>query len=584
MNPWLAGLSALTEHIWAACAVFFVIVWGFFIVRGCLLYFFEDSLTEAEVLSISATGWVIPVVLLSLFTLLASLILNALIGGIFAGIILLFSLWLFRNKRTTYHLLIFVALLIPTLILRFAFLADQVLPAYFDSAEHYRLIKLLTESYQTGNLSYELTSLYYHLGFHSLTALISYFFQIPIIDIMLVIGPLLLTFLPFSFYFILKHETDSTPAAFLACLLAGFGFHMPAHVLNWGKYPALVGMLAMLAIFNLTYLLYRNDIVKHRRAVLILLSISIPISLFVHSRTLVIYGLLCVAFLVTASWSRLRASYHPISFIMLTIFLAIELVFIQNNFVLKTLFDTYITKDIWMLVLLLPLTLIAALAYPKPTFLLLTWLVLCILCMFIPIVIPVHGIQTPLDRPFVQMFSIVPLALLGGFGFAGVTQWTQRLYLKPKLIQRFIQISIFGLVCLNAALTYQFYPSSCCRFVRRDDLAVFAWLEQTLPADANILIPSSVLSVTSKEATQSRTGVDAGIWIKPLTSHETTFAPQETQFTQPVTYQELCAQGITHIYIGSMPESFKRIQEDADGYTIAFLLPQAGIYALTGCR
>ncbi len=584
MNPWLAGLSALTEHAWAACAVLFIIAWGFFVARACLLHFFEHSLTEAEVLSISATGWVIPVLVLSLFTLFISLLFTAIVGSIFAGIVILLSLWLFRNKRITSHLLIFIAILIPTLILRFAFLADQVLPSYFDSAEHYRLIKLLIESYHTGNLSYGLTSLYYHLGFHSLSAFISYFFQVEIIDLMLVIGPILLTFLPFSFYFILKRETNSTFAAFFSCLVAGFGFHMPAHVLNWGKYPALLGMLAMLAVFNLAYLLYRNDAFKNHRAIFILLTIAIPASVFIHSRTLVVYGLLCITFLITASWSRLRASYRLVSFILLISLLAIELFAIQNNFVLKTLLDTYLTKDIWMLALLLPLTIIAAMVYPKPTFFLLTWLALCILCMFIPIVIPVHGIQTLLDRPFVQMFSIVPLALLGGFGLAGLTQWTQRFHLKPNPIQHFVHVAIIGLVFLNTALTYQFYPSACCRFASRDDLAALTWLEQNLPTDANILIPSSVLSVTSKEETQSLTGVDAGIWIKPLTSRKTTFAPQATQFTQPETHQKLCAQGITHIYIGGMPESFKPMQENPAEYTIAFLLPKAGIYALTGCR
>ncbi|MBN8579404.1 MAG: hypothetical protein J0L96_01940 [Anaerolineae bacterium] len=584
MNPWLAGLSALAEHAWAACAVLFIIAWGFFVARASLLHFFEDSLTEAEVLSISAAGWVIPVLILSLLTLFVSLLFNAIVGGIVAIIVILFIFWLFRNKRTSSHLLIFISLLIPTLILRFAFLADQVLPSYFDSAEHYRLIHLLTESYQTGNLSYGLTSLYYHLGFHSLSAFISYFFQVEIIDLMLVIGPILLTFLPFSFYFILKRETNSTVAAFFSCLVAGFGFHMPAHVLNWGKYPALVGMLAMLVVFNLTYLLYRNDIFKHRRAIFIFLIIAIPVSVFIHSRTLVVYGLLCITFLITASWCRLRASYRLVSFILPISLLVIEFFAIQNNFVLKTLLDTYLTKDLWMLVLLLPLTITAAMVYPKPTFFLLTWLALCILCMFIPIVIPVHGIQTLLDRPFVQMFSIVPLALLGGFGLAGLTQWTQRFQLKPNLIQRFMHVSIVGLVLLNAALTYQFYPSACCRFASRDDLAAFTWLEQNLPADVNILIPSSVLSVTSKETTQSLTGVDAAIWITPLTSRKTTFAPQATQFTQPEIYQQLCIQGITHIYSGGMPESFKPIQENPAEYTIAFLLPQAGIYALTGCR
>ncbi len=584
MNPWLAGLSALAEHAWAACAVLFIIAWGFFVARASLLHFFEDSLTEADVLSISAAGWVIPVSILSLLTFFISLLFTAIVGGVFAGSVILFSLWLIRHKWISSHLLIFISLLIPTLILRFAFLADQVLPAYFDSAEHYRLIHLLIESYQTGNLSYGLTSLYYHLGFHSLSAFISYFFQVEIIDLMLVVGPILLTFLPFSFYFILKRESDSTPAAFLACLLAGFGFHMPAHVLNWGKYPALLSLLAMLAVFNLAYLLYRNDAFKNRRAIFILLSIAIPASVFIHSRTLVIYGLLCIAFLITAGWSRLRASHRLVSFILPISLLAIEFFAIQNNFVLRTLLDTYLTKDIWMLVLLLPLTIIAAKVYPKPTFFLLTWLALCILCMFIPIVIPVHGIQTPLDRPFVQMFSIVPLALLGGFGLAGLTQWTQRFHLKPNLIQHFMYVSIVGLVLLNAALTYQFYPSECCRFASRDDLAAFTWLEQNLPSDVNILIPSSVLSVTSKETTQSLTGVDAGIWITPLTSRKTTFAPQATQFTQPEIYQQLCIQGITHIYSGGMPESFKPIQENPAEYTIAFLLPHAGIYALTGCR
>lgn len=584
MNPWLAGFSALAEYAWAACAVFFIIAWGFFVARVCLLHFFEVSLTEVEVLSISAAGWVIPVLILSLFTLFILLIFNAIIGGICAGILIFFSVWLFRHKRITAHLLIFIALLIPTLILRFAFLADQVLPSYFDSAEHYRLIHLLTESYQTGNLSYGLTSLYYHLGFHLLTAFISYFFQVEIIDLMLVIGPILLTFLPFSFYFILKRETNSTVAAFFGCLLAGFGFHMPAHVLNWGKYPALLGMLAMLSVFNLAYLLYCNHVFKNRRTIFILLTVAIPASVFIHSRTLIIYGLLGIASLITAGWSRLRDSHRPISFILLISLFAIEIFAIQNNFVLKTLLDTYLTKDLWMLVLLLPLTIIAAMVYPKPTFFLLTWLALCILCLFIPIIIPVHGIQTPLDRPFVQMFSVIPLSLLGGFGLAGLTQWSQRFHLKSNLIQRFIHVSIFSLVFLNAAQNYQFYSSACCRFASRDDLAAFTWLEQNLPSDANILIPSSVLSVTSKETTQSLTGVDAGIWIMPLTSRKTTFAPQATQFTQPEIYQQLCAQGITHIYSGGMPESFKPMQENPGGYTIAFLLPQAGIYTLTGCK
>lgn len=587
MNPWTDGLSALTGHVWAACAVVFIILWGFIITREVLLRFFENSFTEADVISISLAGWVVPVLFLSIFTFVVALFFNALMAGLLAALIILVSsLILIWNKPIHFFILILTILLIPSIILRFAFISNIVLPSYFDPAEHYRLIHLLTESYRTGTLSVGLTSIFYHLGFHSLIAFISHYFQVEIIDLMLVFGPLVLALLPFSFYFLIKRETDSASSACFACLLAGFGFHMPAHLMNWGKYPALLGFVAMLFVFNMAYMLYRNDILKDRKRVVILLLCAVLASALIHSRTLVIFGLICLATLITLAWENQRALIRTFTFILLISLFFIEILVLQNNSTLQTLLTSYITNDSWILFLILPLSVASAFHYPRQTFFLFTWLTLCILCLFIPIPIPIHGIQTPLDRPFVQMFAIIPLALLGGLGLACTTQWIQRLRPNSDLIQRFVNFFVFGFVLLNTALHYHFYPSECCRFASRDDLAAFTWLDENLPPNAKILIASTGLYVTSFETPEKQSGVDAGIWIAPLLSRTVELAGAGMQFDLADTHTDLCTRGVEYIYVGGMPQSFDAAQLNAIPiwYVPSFALPSAKIYQVLGCK
>lgn len=587
MNPWADGLSALTEHAWAACVVLFIILWGFIITREVLLRFLENSFTEADVLSISLAGWVVPSLILSIFTFGIALLFNAFMAGILAALmILVSSLILIRNKPIRFSILISTVLLIPSIILRFAFVSNIVLPSYFDPAEHYRLIHLLTESYRTGSLSVGLTSIFYHLGFHSLIAFISHYFQVEIIDLMLVFGPLVLALLPFSFYFLIKRETDSASAAFFACLLTGFGFHMPAHLMNWGKYPALLGFVALLFVFQLAYMFYRNDIFKDRKRVVILLSFAVITSALIHSRTLVVFGLLCLAALITLTWENQRALIRAFTFILLISLFFIEILVLQNNSTLQTLLTSYITNDSWILFLILPLSVVSAFHHPRPTFFLFTWLTLCILCLFIPIPIPIHGIQTPLDRPFVQMFAIIPLSLLGGLGLAGTTQWIQRLRPNSDLIQRFVYFFVFGFVLLNTALHYHFYPSECCRFASRDDLAAFTWMDENLPPDAKILIASTGLYVTSFETPEKQSGVDSGIWIAPLLSRTVELASSEIQFELVDTHTDLCKREVEYIYVGGMPQSFDAGQLNAIPiwYAPSFALPSAKIYQVLGCK
>lgn len=608
MNPWQDGLSALTDHARAAVAILILMLWGFFIVRGLLARFFGDSISEAQALSIGAAGWVVPVLFLSLLAFATSLLFNGLAGGMLSVILILVSSFALIRKRfsrfTVFRgkdmlnakytkvakeylpLLVFATLLSASILLRFAFIDDLPLPLYFDSAEHYRLIDSLADSYRSGARVDALSGGFYHPGFHYISAGISYFLRVDIPDLMLAFGPLLLAVLPFSFFFIVERETGSTPAALFACLLAGFGFHMPAHLLDWGKYPALLSLACVMFVFDLAYMACRADLFKSRKPIFIFLALAIIASAAIHTRTLIVYGSMAIAAFVKIRWNRSRTPGGPIAgFLMLACLSAIEIYALYKNPALKTLLDAYLANDSWVLAPVLFLIVISAVHFAGSTFLLLAWLALCGFCLFIPIALPLLGVQTLLDRPFVQMLTYIPLSFLGGFGFAGTMRATRRFFPDLKSIQRFAPVFIFGFALLNAALRYDYYPSECCRLVGRDDLAAFSWMDETLPPDSKILIASAGLYVTSFESPQSRTGVDAGVWIPPLLSRRVELSGADTQFEQAEIHHSLCERGVDYIYVGAMPQSFNalRLNSRPGWYLQSFALPSAKIYKITGC-
>ncbi len=585
MNPWSDGLSALSDHIPAVVIFLFFIFWGIFITRGFFFRYFGASLDEADLLSISTAGWALPVVILSLLTFAVSSLVNSTVGGAFAFILIFLSIFILPKKKPQIFIILSaLVLLSPTLILRFAFIYDLPLPSYFDSAEHYRLIRTLLKTYQTGISGDILNGGYYHLGCHHILAPLAYFFKQDIADLMLVSGPLLLALLPFTFYFLVKRETESAPAALFTCLLAGFGFHMPAHLMNWGKYPALLSLFFIPLVLGLMQTLYRNDATKKR--ILPLLAAAILASTLIHSRTLILYSLLLPAILLTLVWERLSKPHRLAGSILLISLLALEIFFVQQNPALQTLLNVYLKSDSPILILLPSLILFSAYRFPRQTFLLLSWFALAALCLFIPITIPIHGVQTLLDRPFVQMFAFIPLSLFGGLGLSGLIHALARLLPGRMLIQHFVIILLFGFVLLNSARTYDLYPSACCRFVTRDDLAALSWVGEATPHDAKILIASTGLYVTSFEPPQTQTGVDAGIWIPPLLSRPIQLSGADIQFDQVETHNQLCNNGVSYIYIGGTAQSFDpaKLEHQPAWYTPSFTLPSAKVYHLTGCR
>ena len=111
---------------------------------------------------------------------------------------------------------------------------------------------------------------------------------------------------------------------------------------------------------------------------------------------------------------------------------------------------------------------------------------------------------TLLDRPFVEMFLYLPLAMLGGFGLAGLQQTLQN-----KIDIRFnksIGVLFILLVSINAFFKYNLYPSDCCAIVSQDDLTAIQWIDKNLPQNAHILISSTDLNVLPTTAYQGSAG------------------------------------------------------------------------------
>ena len=584
MNPWQDGLSALANRAPTTFILIFAAAWGIFTMRGILLKHIRESFDEADALSLSAAGWALPVLILALTTFTLSSLINAPAAGIFALLLILLSIFNFKTKLRPGTFLIAAAVLTPILILRFAFIRNLPLPSYFDSAEHYRLIRSLLETYQTGSIPQTTNGGYYHPGYHHILAPLAHFFNQDIAGLMLVSGPLLLALLPFTFYFPVKRQTGSVSAALFTCLLAGFGFHMPAHLMNWGKYPALLSLFFIPFVLSIIQILHRNDTPKKR--VLLLLAAVILASTLIHSRTFILYSLLLPAALLAYGWKQLSKPYRIPGFVLLFLLLAAELIAIQQNPALKTLLEGYLENDPPILIFLTALILFSAYQFPHPSFFLLSWLTLCFLCLFIPITLPTHGAQTLLDRPFAQMFAFIPLSLLAGLGLSSLIHTLARLHPNRMLIQRFATILPFGFVLLNAALNYNFHPSDCCRFVTRDDLAALAWLDQTTSPDAKTLVAATGLYVTSLEPPQTQTGVDAGIWIPPLLSRPIQLSGADIQFDLAETHNQLCSAGVDYIYIGGASQSFDpvRLESHPGWYKPAFILPSAKAYQLTGCK
>ena len=577
------GLSVLQGRGQTVFSILLMILWGQVVFVSLLHKISKFRFTPAEYISIGSVGWIFPVTVMAPAIFIGHLWLDEM--GIYLVIILaiiFFVLSLIHIRDLIPAFLIFISILLIPLILRLAFISKLALPIYFDSAEHYRIIKELS-AFFTSHTFESPTINYYHIGFHLISAALIKLFGLNTADTMLVFGQVILAILPFSLFFIVKQESNSTAVAVFTCLLAGFGWHMPSHLMNWGKYPALLSLVCIIFVINLFYILFKNN---HGRSLYILSSFGILISVLIHSRTAILFVFLALSILLTY-WFQRRSSKIQISaFAFILLILIIEFWFVQNAPALSLLISGYIHRDIWMLFLVLTLLPFAILYFPTQAFFLLGSLSTLTLGLFIPVHLPNLGLLTLLDRPYVQALLYLPLSLLGGFGMAGLFQVIRKITLNQKQLEYGVAFLFTGFVVWNAIINQSFLPSDGCQITTRDDLAAMQWINISLPGKSIFYIASTQLNVTLHEQVILPSGVDGGIWVQPLTSRRSIYFGRDTNFGSAKSHDQVCQIQESYIYVGGMPQSFPtaQLERHPDWYQLVFTLPQARIYKVIGCQ
>ena len=501
---------------------------------------------------------------------------------------------LFRTApRRNLSLSLSVLLIAFSVIVRLAFIEELYVPPYFDSVEHYRIVKELIGAFESSTLLDVLPKVtpdYYHLGFHFLASLLAFGLHANPIDVILVFGQIILAALPVPIFFIILHETRSIAAAFFGSFLAGFGWYMPGYAVNWGKYPALAGLLAFEIVLGMAYFISKKKPRKHQYATISMLILGILISTLIHSRTLIIL------FLSFASWilaSRILELPKKSQWLVLGILILgiITLVFlIQSEPLLKLTLEPYLEDGILITIIILALIPFALCKYSWGVYFNLLFVLGLFTCLFIPVgtFLPGLGNQTLLDRPFVEMVLYLPLSILGGLGIAGAKQFVSEIKLLPERIRVYTGFLttalLIGFVGTVSMRNYNFYPSDCCNFLKYDDTVALDWLEINLPPDARILIATTELNVLPSDEFEGFAGTDAGIWIPQLTGRIIFPMPYDIDFRSPEIVKQLCQKKTDYVYVGGTNQSFNAAQfENSEWFEKKLFLPNAQIYQRTSC-
>ena len=411
---------------------------------------------------------------------------------------------------------------------------------------------------------------------------------------MLVLGQIILAVTPLSVLFIIKHETKSNSAGLFAVLLAGLGWSMPAYAVNWGKYPAVASLIVIQFVLSVVYLAIQSrEALSPRKnwALYGLLGLGILISGFFHTRSLVVIGIVILAWVTARWWQNLPRLPRSLVFCMLILGILLEIIFIQTQAILNPLFEPYGPKGFLVTFIVLFLAIFAQKTYPQLAFSNIVAIFLLLCSLFIPTlkIIPRFANLTLLDRTFVEMILYLPLSFLGGLGLAGLEQTLRhsqaRLGGFRILWGGTIGVLFSGLIVAHALIHNEFYPSYCCNIVTPNDLIAIDWMNENLPVDAHILISSTESIVLSSGRLQGYSAADAGAWITPLTNRVTIPLPYDTNLAKRKKFNSLCRMGVNYIYIGASGLSFHapRLRAHPDWYRGLLSMSRTEVYQVIGC-
>ena len=549
MNILLNSGQVLMEDGPLLLTILATLLWGTLISLAVLLRLAGAQRADASLSALALGGWPVPALLLSAFLLLGRLVLPpglasicALSAALAAAVL---AAWSLRNKIGWSAALPF-ALFALLLALRLGYARSVLLPPYFDSAEHYRIIRALLDLRPGAALIWP-TDSYYHIGFHLIAASLSALSGASPARLMILLGQVIVASLPVPVFFLVYEVTGSRKAGLIGVTLAAIGWSMPAHAANWGKYPALLGLLVLQFALGAAML-------RQWR----LFALAVLCAALIQTRTIILLAALALG------WLASRLSSRALTAACIAALAAAAYLLLR----FEAAEDLAVTYAV-------PATLLAGLlAFHAPPGSRRDALagMMGAAAMLVGMFIPAGPALSLLDRPLVQMSLFLPLAFAGGAGAAGVR--------REVCLLAAAGILIYGLS------SYSFAPSPCCQLVRRDDLAALNWIGRNLPQDARVGIAAADIRLAAGGPPLRSTGADAGIWIGPLTGRRMVMISSFTNFTDDAVHRSLCKRRVGYLYTGSMQDSFRDEGWLAPPgrYELIFALPEAQIVRVIGCQ
>ena len=541
MKVLLDGLFVLNLYK-EEIAIFFISVLGagLWITRFLLLKKEDDGLIRLPM----ALGLGSLILVLSAFFVifLGRLWHPLLLFGAFTILFLAVSAFIDSLRRKEFSIqsfVIFCLFFFSLVVIRLAFLRNILLPPYNDSPEHYAIIQnLLSNNGNSVLYSIEnVTGHYYHFGFHSLAAWIISVSGADPAGIIGLLGQLFLVVFPLSIFMLAYATSQDWRAGLVSACFAAFAWRMPNYAANWGKYPAMMGM-ALFPVVVACWILYLRGCKKGRIALGILCVLTAAL-VFIHSRLAVCLLLALISFFMVGKISlneRLKfwqtALLAGFTYIGFLVFGNSLFPFYANGY--------FITLGV--VALLLPF---AFYAHPRFSFGITFFVWGGWIASRIPTFVEGGGL-TWLDQPFVEILLSIPLSLSAGIGFIGLLE-----QLKGPGAKRIANGGIVATLLVGFATSNVMMPDACCNYVKPGDLQAIQWLKQNASQNAVVWIPGF-------KSRNYMLGMDAGIWVQPLTGLNTNKLPYSFAWNAPDAPDRICKSTYDEVYIyeGGQPYSF----------------------------
>jgi hypothetical protein len=488
-----------------------------------------------------------------------------LLVGVGCAISLLFIWRAHPWKQTGFRWMVAFGIVLSSVLylaLRLVFVKNLLLPPYYDSVEHYRILTSFLSPSTTPGL---FSGSYYHVGFHSIAAWWVTVCGLPPAQAITLLGQLFLFVVPFSLFGMLYVICKNWKPALAVALVGTFYWTMPAYAANWGKYPTLAAIAVLPAATAILFVLLKDK--KILQFILVGFFLLVGVALL-HSRAALCL-LILVGCLVLDGMSSRKMSVRTLrvfAFIGLGIFLL--LFFLNTSLIWLYAFPIFTFG--------VAIALMALCTFFSPRLSMSVWLssLLVIILTFIPVPGFLRQYSLHLiDQPFLQTWLFLPFSvsvgvgLVDGMDLVGKKRWLQVLY-------AIFLAGLFGFVLVTKSFT----PDKCCNYVNQEDLQTILQIKAKLPGDAVIAIPGQIDHYPYM-------GTDAGIWINSLTGRQTILLPYDFEWFLQSKHDEVCSRGEMYIFSGTFLLSFQ-INEitHTDWYQTEFSNGKSRIYKAIGCK